>query len=355
MDLDRELDRAKSAAFTDSNAAFLGCLLCSLTFSWDKNIETACVSATEFKWNPDWFMKISPEQRKGVLLHELWHLALLHGDRQGSRTPNRWNIACDIRINNNLIKDGYQIPEGGCVDPKYMDPDITEEEIYNALPEEESCPIPSWGTQELAQGDETVNLVQSAHALSEIAGKSPGNVEKVLRQFLRPKLPWKQILHKYLLDKLEPEWSWNRPNRRYQDIYLPSFLPQDGRLVSIAMFLDTSGSISDAEIKRFTSEVKYIQEVLNPDKLTIIQFDTEIQEISVYSSNKRFSKLNIKGSGGTSYKEIHEYIMKHKPTVSIIFTDLFAKPMEPVGKQEVIWVVSNNPSDAKIGKTIHVE
>lgn len=353
MDRDRALDQVKTAAFFDSNAAFLGCLMCNLNFQWSTAISTAGVSEKEFLWNPDWFDSLTKEERKGVLMHELWHIALLHGLRKKDREDMRWNIACDIRINENLLKEGYVLPDGACTNSYFRDPDWTEEEIYKQLPANQTPQ--TWGCGVLDNNSDQVALVQEAMAAAKIAGQDPGKVQEILHDFLKPKLNWKQILHNYLLDKIEPEWSWNRPNKRFSDIYLPSLLPQDGRLITIAMFLDTSGSISDEDQKRFTSEVKFVQEVLNPEKLYVVQFDTIIQDEHIYNENTRFNNINIKGRGGTDYECVRQYILKHKPTVSIIFTDLYADEMESVGKNKLIWIVKDNDDNASQGETIHVD
>ena len=357
MNIDRELDQVKSAAFTDSNAAFLGCLLCRLNFSWNDKIQSAQVTETDFYWNKDWFKSLTKEERKSVLLHELWHIGLLHGLRIKHRDPELWNIACDIRINNDLVTDGYTLPPNSVVDMTFQDKNISEEEIYSELEKlKPNYPPQSWGSTEFTKSSEQISLVQEAVSVARFAGNVPGNASQALNDFLKPKLPWTRILHNYLLDKLDPEWSWSRPNRRFRDIYLPSLLPQEGRLITVAMFLDTSGSISTDDIKRFTSEVKFVQEVMNPEKLHVIQFDTEIKEEKIYTENDRFTKIDMKGFGGTSYREVREYILKHKPTVSIIFTDLYCRPMQSVGKNQVIWIVKNNPKrNAEIGKTIHVD
>lgn len=356
MNRERQLEQVKASTFINQNTAFLGCLLCNLKFSWDSSIETACVSNTDFRWNPEWFDSLTKDERKFVLLHELWHIALLHGARMGSRDPERWNVACDIYINNNLISEGYE-PIKGCLwDAQYVDHTVTEEYIYDQLPPNQKLQV--WGTQiQKESSSETlqkVSMVQQAVSTAALAGNEVGEeVIGVIRQFLKPKLPWRNLLHRYLLEKKEPAWNWSHSNRRRRDVYLPAFLPQEESLTSILMCLDTSGSISEEEIKRFVSEVKFVQTNLNPKKLTIIQFDRVIQEIKVYTPNKPFKNIQVKGHGGTSYKEVREYIVQHKPTLSIIFTDLFADPMIPI-KQKVLWVVSSykNP---QFGDCIHVD
>ena len=354
---DKELERLKASTFIGSNNAFLGCLLCALTFQWDSKVKTAAVSETTFKWNPKFFDSLTKEEKKFVLLHELWHIALLHSARIGTREPKKWNDACDYKINAQLKRDGYTMPSHSLYADEFIDPDLSEEEIYNHLPN--SIQPQNWGTYLTPASKQsslkTASLVQQAMTTAKMAGDVPNEVVTVLTQFLKPKLPWKTLLHKYLLEQLEPEYQWNRPNRRFRDIYLPSLLPQEGGLTSIALFLDTSGSISEEEIKRFTSEAKYIQRNFNPEKLRIIQFDTQIQEEIVYTPQNPFKKINLKGGGGTSYSPVREYILKHKPTLSIIFTDLCAMPMEPVGKNKVLWVISYSREDGPFGESIHVD
>lgn len=354
MDRNRALEKTKASVFMGTNAAFLGTLLCHLSFRWSKETSTAGVSKKQFIWNPDWFDTLTADERKGVFLHELWHIALLHGLRKGTRDHKKWNVACDLRINADLLKEGYVLPQGGLFDEKYADSkEWSEEKIYDDLPETVQTQV--WGSDSFSEDADQVALVQSAMVSAKGAGGTPGNVAAILDQFLRPVLPWKQLLHNYLTDKFEEDWSWAKPNRRFRDIYMPSLLPEDGSLDSIAMFLDTSGSISDREIQRFVSEIKFVQENLMPNKLILVQFDRKIQKVDVYNKDHLFKSIEIVGMGGTSYKEVHDFIEQHKPTISLIFTDLYAVPMEPV-KSDVVWVVSGSGKPApSFGKTFYVE
>lgn len=378
MDRTQALDQTKTAVFLSGNAAFLGCILNHMDFSWDSTIESAQVEfhpggAMLFKWNPEWFDGLSYKQRQFVLLHELWHIALMHGPRIGGRDPEQWNIACDIRINNDLIQDPelkfnkYDAPEGSCFSIKYKETGWTEELIYRDLKgmtsdskspnasQSNSAPSPqSWGTKELPSNPEQVQIVESAVTMARMAGKIPGSIEKLLSEFLKPKLPWKNILHNYLQDKLDSDWSWNRPNRRFSDIYLPSLQPDEGRLISVAMFLDVSGSIEEEDIKRFTTEVQYVHSEFKPNKLSVLQFDVKIQDEQTYTPDSSLKKFKLKGGGGTSLKCVHQWITKHKPTLAIIFTDLCCNPMEIVKGTNIIWIIKNNSDDANQGKSIHV-
>lgn len=365
MDRDRLLEKVKAKTFIGKNAAFLGCLLCNLNFKWSEELETAGVSKKDFLWNPKFFDSLIDSEREFVLLHELWHIALLHLPRMGNRDIELWNIATDIRINNDLIREGYHMPEGGLSDDQYQNDEWTEEKIYeDLLRKADEYSTQTWGSKLDPSKDnldplDQVAVVQQAVTASKLsskdAGKGTGKVENLLKEFLKPKLSWRHLLHKFFFEKMEPEWSWSKPNRRFREVYLPSLLADENRLTSIAMFLDTSGSISPEEIQRFISEVKFVKHNLNPKKLSVIQFDWCIQKIDEYGENDKLKEFKIRGYGGTSYSEVQEYIVKHKPTLSIIFTDLHADPMDPVGKNEVIWVVSNNPkATVPFGEVVHV-
>lgn len=368
MDKTQALDQAKTAVFFEDNSAFLGCILNHMTFSWDSSIPTACVSSDmQFKWNPDWFEELTFQQRQIVLLHELWHVACLHSIRGEGKKQQAWNIACDLRINIDITKGNRfkesMFPEGSLLDHKYYDSEWTEERIYEDI--KDDCPdSQSWGEDDIVpckedKSSETtmnqIQIVQKACTVGKFAGNLPGSIKTILSGILKPKLPWRQILHNYLQDKINPDWNWSRPNKRYQEMYLPSFLAEEGRLISVAMFLDTSGSIRTEDSERFISEVKYIHSEFQPTKLSVIEFDKNIKSIKEFGPDDQIRDWTIVGRGGTSYREVHTWIQKHKPTLAIIFTDLYAESMEPVSKQtQVIWVVST-PETANQGKTIHVD
>lgn len=106
--ISRELDRTKAQVFmSEHNPAFLGSLMCSLNFMWTRDMPTAATDGVNYWWNPDYFVSLPAESKKTELCHELWHVALLHQVRRGSRDPLLWNIACDIRIDLLLEEQGF--------------------------------------------------------------------------------------------------------------------------------------------------------------------------------------------------------------------------------------------------------
>jgi predicted metal-dependent peptidase len=371
--LQRELDRVKSKVFLGKNAAFLGSLLCSLNFIWDESTETAATNGLSFWWNPNWFLELPPATRETVLLHELWHPGRLHMIRRGNRDPEIWNYACDIRINNDLENEGHSFvgAEDCWKDQSFGN--MVEEDIYDFLIQNQKPPPPnggSWGAKDKG-GDITlldqkqivsaVNNVVRAIQQAKMAGDAgaiPGGIETIIEKFLAPIVPWEQHLNQFFTDLCDEDYSWKRPNRRHigDDLYLPSRIRDDGKLEHLAYYLDVSGSVSNADVLRFNSEVKYIKEFFNPEKLTLVLFDTRITATYEFSPEDTFEKIVVVGRGGTSLVPVREHIQEHKPTAAVIFSDLQCPQMQPLDFQiPVLWVaIRAAGKTVPFGKLIHI-
>lgn len=389
--LNRELDRVKSKVFLGKNAAFLATLMCSMEFVWSDHVQTAATNGLTLWWNPEFFMSLDPKVRETVLVHELWHPAFLHMLRRGSRNPKIWNYAADIVINNQLDSEGYSF-EGTSPWLDHSYDGWNTEDIYDDLYKkgeeylQQSMPMYQWVNPGSGIGDETdiiepgengtddspgakSQAAQIAHAITnnvvmashnaKLAGDLPGNVEVILKQFLEPKLPWKNLLQNFFNQLCTQDYSWSRPNRRYNDMYLPSLQDQQEALDHLVYYLDVSGSISEMDIIRFHSEFKYVKETFVPEKMTMVQFDTIIQKEEVFERDRPFEEIHVIGRGGTSLVCVRDHILENKPTAAVIFSDLYCDVMEklPIGSEiPIIWICVNNRS-ARVneGQLIHIK
>lgn len=370
-ELNRLRDKAIAKIFMGHCGGFLGPLLCGMHMMWDEDQPTACTNGIFIKINPQFFLSQPEDVRVSIILHELWHTARLHFLRQGERDDLIWNYAGDLRINDDLAVQGHHF---GAIDvwlsSKMPHLGITsamsEEEIYDILKHE---PPPTTGAfgEPLPGGDmvpanpdeirRTVQAVvqaQQAAIRSNKVGDIPGNISKYLDAFLAPVVPWQSTLMNFFTDKMRNTYSYRRPNRRHSDIYLPSKSDDEGRITHMLYALDVSGSVSDDDVVRFNSEVKYIWDVLKPKKLTLLQFDTIIQDVQVFNDGESFDGIMVKGRGGTCLKCVHDFIVEHKPTATVIFSDLFCAPMDVVNSP-VIWIAIGN-KNAKVnqGQLIHI-
>lgn len=293
-DANKQLDRVKGKLFFKKGAGFLGPLLCKLNFHWTMDVPTAAVDGINLWWNPVFFNSLDEETQITILAHELWHIAYLHCVRGIGLEQDRYNIAADHVINLMLEEHGYYM-DGF---PYYRNKKYSKwstEQVYDDLP-----PDPSGGGggigSDIVPGDsisdqaanDALSAVVGAATIARMtnkAGDIPGEVSLSIEHFLRPVLPWETLLRNFFNDLSEPERTFRRRNRRYNHMYLPGEAEITG-LEHLMYGLDISGSISDENILRFNSEVKYIKEEFQPELLTLLTFDTHIRDEYVFEKDR---------------------------------------------------------------------
>lgn len=371
-EFNRAFDKVQAHVFMGKNAAFLAPLLCSMNVVWSMDIPTACTSGITITINPQFFMSLPFKTQCFVLMHEIWHTANLYFLRIGDRDPQLFNFAADISINNMLHKLGYTWSGfTPWFDLRYGD--MPDEDIYDDLiargfqvPDTDSFGLPLVPGQlpgdmlEPEEGDQSKvihNVLKARHQaiMQGKPGDVPGSTESILKQFLKPVVPWESELRKWMTELSNHRHTWKRPNRRHQNIYLPGRTVDRSKLAHLVFYWDVSGSISDKDVIRMMSEVRYIKDYFKPDKLTLVQFDVNITSVQEFSKDDQFEEIKVIGRGGTDLRCVREDMIERKPTAAIIFTDLGCAPMQPLLFDiPLLWIAINAHSDVPFGRKINI-
>jgi predicted metal-dependent peptidase len=361
----KSMDKAKFDLISkSSDCVFISTILFSLITKWDESFPTAYTDGTRIVYNPEFFNSLTNKQRVFLIVHEAWHVAFKHISRRGTRDPFIWNAAADYCINLMMHKAGFEMPPQGLIDKRFDG--MATEQIYDILIQEDfSQPNPQDGDfveadpkdlEELEkQIDDMLIKATVAAQLEKQAGSIPKEIADYVEALTNPKLPWYQILHNYFFSRNKDDYSWTRPNRRYQDTYMPSLYSEG--CGDIFIFPDTSGSISNEQFFQFMTEVKGILNIARPTKTEVVCFDHRLYEPQVFSQGEDITKAVRKGQGGTSFDAPLSYINKHKPEVAIIFTDGFSSISEPCPRSTIlIWIVTGQPNfKPPYGRTIHMD
>ena len=358
--LEHALQQAKIHLMTRPDTVFFTTVCFSMKLVWDTTCPTGATDGKRLFLNPEYFMKLNQEERIFLLLHETLHTAFMHMTRIQGRDPRKWNLAADHVINLMLIARGYRMPKGGLANPDYSE--LSVEQIYALISDEDVANY----TMDLREAEESLDELQKdiedslvrAQLQVQMDGRPcniPGEIQIFLDSLLKPKLPWKKVLARYIQSFTKSDYTYRKPSRRCSSDYiLPSLYSESCN--SIAVAVDTSGSVTDDEFKQFISELHSILRMLKPEKLTLISFDTTVHEVVEVKTVKELSKVHFTGRGGTLIGPVNHWIEEHKPRLTLVFTDGCFHFYSQASPGNVLWLIHNNPKfSAPYGKTIHYQ
>ena len=292
-----------------------------------KAIPTAGVTVTEegklqLVYNSEFMGKLSDDAKKDVLKHEFYHIVFQHvtGNRFLSfrdMDPSErkiHNIAMDLAINGHLP----HLPEMACIPGKGMfaefEPFQTAEYYLKKLREMQQQqqenqqgqgePQDGEGGEGQGQGQPSLDdmdsfddhggwddadeqskqiaeervkefvkdAVEEANSSSRGWGSVPANLRKEIIDSISSKVDWRKVLRYFVKQsqKANKRSTVRKINKRY-----PYQHPgkKASRTAKIAIAIDQSGSVSDAMLASFFSELNSLAKLA---EFTVIPFDTRV-------------------------------------------------------------------------------
>ena len=107
---------------------FYGVLLSNVEPVLSRKFPTMATDGRRHYFNPEFVATLTQVELLGVQAHESEHDARHHGTRRNGRDPKKWNEATDYAINIDLVDEGFVLPKGALLDPKYRG--LSAEDIY---------------------------------------------------------------------------------------------------------------------------------------------------------------------------------------------------------------------------------
>jgi len=373
----KAMGKVKINLMATPDSAFFTTVAFSLKHEFDDKIPTACTNGYWIKYSPTFFMKQQPDERLGLMLHETFHVIFNHMGRLLGKDMTKWNIATDYVINLMLVERNFKLPKGALLDYQYKG--MSAEEVYDLLPDPEpneeethfimgddssggsGAPSPKTPTEAEAKElqEHIDNILVRAQIQSKMAGDKPGaipgEIELYLENLLSPKLPTALLLKKFVDSTAKNGYSWKRPNRRhFPDHLLPSLYSES--LDHLAVAVDASGSVSDDFFKQYVSEVAGASRTVKPKKVSLITFDTRIQQVDEVRNLNELSRITFHGRGGTAIRPVLDWAIENKPKVMLIFSDghFYFHEDTPKVKTPLLWCIHDNERfNAPMGKVVH--
>ena len=380
---------------------FLGSLVMHLPLKAadPKWCETTATDARFFYYNPAYIGRLTLDQTQFVLAHEAMHCALSHFNRRNHRQKHRWDVACDYAVNMILDEERMPPPDEALMNATYRG--LTAEEIYPLLHEDppeqtldkhlfddagsgqggegepqesddqqgddpgeengDSEPNEQDGDTEAAEGqaeqgeqdspppgpmdldqldEQWQGRLAAAAQAARQAGKLSSSMQRLVDDLLAPRLPWRALLARYMMNAARDDYSFQRTSRREGEAMMPRLYSQS---VRVAVVLDTSGSISDDELREFLSEIDALKAQVRAE-VTLHACDDKLAEGGPW----RFAMWEtlalpegIQGGGGTDFRPVFQWLDEAgiEPDLLVYFTDAEGRFPEREPRFPVAWLV----------------
>ena len=166
--------------------------------------------------------------------------------------------------------------------------------------------------------------MHQALSIARAEGKAPGGVEETVRNAHASTLDWRTLLRRYMTDAARRDYSWSVPNRRFIDsgLYLPSIRSEG--IDTIAVIIDTSGSLPAQTLAGFWAELREIAAETRPERVIVLQVDAALQDAAEYTADDLPEEITVKGRGGTDFRPGFEWLDEQgiQPAVCLYFSDM---------------------------------
>ncbi|MBI5790145.1 MAG: hypothetical protein HZA63_01580 [Rhodocyclales bacterium] len=372
---------------------FLGALVLRLPLvAAGKWCRTTGTDARKLYYNPQWIADLNAAEVQFALAHEALHCALGHFARRGHRVQRLWDLACDFAINPLLLDEGLKPPPGTQVLSLYRG--MAAEEIYPCLDDsldQETLDDHAWGGDDGAQADgqggngesgggaaaqkggagttadqsaqssdspppplsarEKEELQQqwqrhlaAAAQRARESGKLSAILARLTDATLAPQVSWRAALAQYLSQAARDDYSWARPSRRSGEASGEALLPGlRSHAGDIVVALDTSGSISDADLVAFIGELNALKGTL-PVRISLLACDAALAPDAPWVCEP-WQELNLprrfEGGGDTAFAPVFDWIARTagRPDALVYFTDAEGDFPKLAPDYPVLWLV----------------
>jgi predicted metal-dependent peptidase len=354
------------------------------TFAVDRGWRLYLDPATLAGWGP--------ALSGGALVHEISHLVRAHAERADALGApydhDRWNIATDAAVNDDLIAARIQLPRGAVTPAGLgLEEGGIEETYYAQLADQRlsssatgligsvgvatdsdtatGCgsgaggPIEAWelpcdhpASPAVGQADASMTRRRVAQAVREfVANRSRGTLPEGWQRWADatlagPQVPWRRVLASAVRRAIAHvagcnDYTYRRPGRRrIPHIVTPAM---QRPLITVAIIADTSGSMGQPQLDAALAEVTGVIRVagIGPRGLLVLACDAAV---GATTRVRRVSDVRLVGGGGTDMRVgIAAAESAHpRPDIVVVLTDGYTSwPDRPTRARLVVAIIGD--------------
>ena len=365
MNAEEKLSKAKAKLLVAQPA--FGHIVSRMKFAKNDDIQNCISDGKSFEYNDDFIASCSEEELEFALSHAALHKILHHTNRQAKRAAYLWQLATDYAVSSMLKESGYNLPDFARYQKRFDG--LYAEEIYAILQDEIKNEEFS-DDEELETGfneenkrqqkqqehkpnnDSTQNDDYKMEAeleerleqkfIEQLLEKFEEDMPEAIKRYLhiepKSKINWRYELRRAIEHHAKNDYSLYPASKKllYEGIYLPSLRSED---MSLAIAVDTSGSIDNELLDDFLSEVAYILLSIPSYTIEFLAVDDQVREHITLQKGMEFPSF-VHGGCGTDFRVTFEYLRQKRitPKVLLYFTDLEGFFPKTAPNYEVVWV-----------------
>jgi len=183
----------------------------------------------------------------------------------------------------------------------------------------------------------------------QLAGKLGGTSARSIGALPEPKVDWREQLRDFVTSVTSGRdtSTWRRPNRRWlaNNTYMPS--PYSEAVGELVIAVDTSGSIDEQAIGEFLAEVVSICDTVNPEKVTLLYWDTAVAAAEVYDQGSYtglIASTRPAGGGGTDAHCVTDWLTNNNctPELVIMLSDGYLSNGFPDFNLPTLWAMTSD-------------
>lgn len=346
------------------------------SFGKSKILSAEKLLLNDVEFNPKITKNISDFELSEYLKVEMFRAVLKHPYQRQPVNPKFSALACasdvtisdSCKINVPIEKPAYRnLPEGKSFEEyyailKYMinepqkssESENSNDENDGNFENDENKPSKSSQNDEtwkefnaenyaeksaLWEEDEEASETMNCLILKTMETNQWGNIpEKIKETIIASRIipmDYKTILRSFRASILSSERKLTRmkPNRRYGFEFMGSKADFKSRIL---VAVDTSGSISDDDLKNFFSIINRFFKY-GIKEIDVVQFDCELSE--PVTLKRAFKEIKVTGRGGTDFMPALDFYFSHSEYDGLImFTDGYAAIPEIKTNRRILWI-----------------
>lgn len=305
-------------------------------------------------------------------------------------------IALDHIVNALLVRDGIGQLHPNWIQPDQVDLTVHTEEAVYALVYNDQSGNGGWSHGgdpqdefSIIDGNDlpldtptTQQAIQNAreHGIStviegqKLIGNMPGSLERFLEKMKAAQVDWTERLISSVMQNIagNDETSFNRLDRRFAavtGVIIPTMVAF--RNDSLVVALDTSGSVSNQEMRVFMTEIAGIAHQMRPQRIVVLPCDARVHDAVYIETPDGLADFDaiaddvlatleghVTGGGGTSFVPPFDWVtnnMSDVPIEAFIYmTDGYGSAPASAPEYPVYWVTTGSVDFVQWGEVIPV-